>query len=1743
MDIDKIPHHYVDSVSFRVFSTEELIKQSVLNITQAETFDIVGHPAKGGLHDALLGPSDRDELCATCGLGFVHCPGHIGHISLPLVTFNPMFFRTLYQLLRGTCYVCKRLLAPPVACQVALAQLQVLEYGCVGAVQQLEEIAAEVTAEASGPGEAAFVLNERLDAYIRDVVGGLDLEDARESTGLKNVVECRQRLIKTFLRDHVTGAPRKCPHCKGVRRGMTVQNNSRIVYTSKITPVQKPSTQAPRPSSRGVSDPYEEEEAVDVEEAAQQQKEAEVVNQTYLTPFEARKHLRLVWEKESPMLRHLFGILAMASKENESPVDMFFLEAVVVPPTRFRPVNIVKGRKFEHPQTAALSRVLHSCNAIRAVLKTMRTPSGTGAPQDDMEMQRLKLITDKLPGTDAGSKLHLAWNSLQVAINAVFDSELDRLNASKAPGIKQILEKKEGLFRKHMMGKRVNYAARSVISPDPYIGVEEIGVPLVFAKRLSYPEPVNDRNVADLRRAVANGPDVYPGALLVEKEDGSVIRLDPTSRVQREAVAKQLLTPSEVHRRVLRRCKTVHRHLRTGDMLLLNRQPTLHKPSIMAHRARVLPGEKTLRLHYANCKCYNADFDGDEMNAHFPQSEPARAEAEHIANVNSQYLVPKDGTPLSGLIQDHVVGGSLLTVRGRFFDRDDYNELVFGALPTVRDRVKLLPPAIRKPTALWTGKQVLSTVLINCVPRDVPPPTVEGTSKIPAKVLGGEENLSEARVVIRDGELLSGILDKAHYGPTQFGLVHVCYELYGGATSSLVLTAFARLFTHYLQLHAGFTLGIEDILVTEKADGKRKRIMRRARAEGDAVAERALGAAKETSGEELRGRLQDAHLARDDRRMKELDAAAKSHTDEVNNRINKVCIPDGLLKKFPSNNLQLMVQSGAKGGLVNCMQISCLLGQIELEGRRVPLMPSGRTLPSFLPYDTSPRAGGFVDGRFLTGIRPQEFFFHCMAGREGLVDTAVKTSRSGYLQRCLVKHLEGLMVCYDQTVRDSDGSVVQFQYGEDGLDVLKMQMLKGSQFPVLIRNSRALLSGDNLQRCKDATDEETLRSAKRALRKWKRKMRKRGDGRQRQSPFTRFCRTVGPEFRAEYGGTNPESGKDALREKLYEMFFGLDEDARSELEAEGMRPPDPVCSVLRGDLHLGAVSERLDALIEDYVSRNPHRLLVGSDGDVPRDGKVLSEEDFRNLVYVRNMRAVCDPGEPVGLLAAQSIGEPSTQMTLNTFHFAGRGEMNVTLGIPRMREILMVASANIATPTMDLHLLPVPDVERRADELRVRITAVSLSQVLERVDVRETLVVKGKTERQRRYRVHFRFLPRKAYRKTLCATPRRILRYMEGTFLRKLLDAIKKKMEQIHSTRLLKNATSRERRAPGTDDGDEEGCTEERANPTAAREDADEGGSSDEGEGEGDTVAVRAHSRHAQEQEYEEAEDVERMTAEDSEEEAPDESGTPADEKDEDSKGSVRCAPLSSRTPSPTFVERLQEEELQNEKRVKAIRVNSVVGSHPWVVEYDYDTEKEEWCAFTIRLDLAGTKLDFASLVEEEAGKAVFHAVPNITRAFLVKDTDDRSGCGKMLRTEGVNFVEMFGHGSLVDLTRIYSNDIHAIANTLGIEAARTAIVKEVANVFAVYGIEVDPRHLLLVADYMTFDGTYRACNRITMENNASPLQQMTFETTMSFLKSATLSGTEDQLKSPSARLVLGRIVTLGTGCMSLKHSSARLVR
>ncbi|XP_054713157.1 DNA-directed RNA polymerase I subunit RPA1-like [Uloborus diversus] len=1680
----------IKGLSFGIYTTEEIKKISVLEVTNTEILDSLGHASPGGLHDLRLGPNEKDEICETCDLNFFKCPGHLGHISLPVPVYNPAIFLQLYQLLRGICFNCHHLLAPTVAKHLVLYQLQALDYGLIGIVQELSEVVTDVT-ELDASNSLSGV-QDKLQRKFIEATEGLDQDLSNEPC--KSIVECRKDIIRNFIGKHMMRVSGKCPHCRHPRRKLT-RNNMSILYVDGTT-VKKES---------GVSG------SGDADIVA-----LELSNRELL-PEDARQSLHKLWENEKVLLRQLYKTLLREDTKDELAIDMFFMNVIAVPPSRFRRLNYMKGSAYADSQTLLFNEALKDCVLIKTVYKLMKGAAVNNTEQD---------VISKLPGKTNVEKLNYSRKQLQRHVYEIFDSDVNKDKNKVSKGIKQILEKKEGLFRMNMMGKRVNFAARSVISPDPYIMVNEIGVPLVFAKKLTFSEPVSPRNFMKLYHAVKNGPEVHPGATLVEYEDGRVVRLSADDAGQRHAIASTLLTPTGSFKMTFG-IKRVHRHLQNGDMLLLNRQPTLHKPSIMAHKARVLPGEKTLRLHYANCKSYNADFDGDEMNAHFPQSYHGQAECRYIVNVNHQYLVPKDGTPLSGLIQDHIIGGTLLTMRGRFFTEEKYHRLIYSALSFSSKTLKFLPPALIRPYKLWSGKQVVSTIIINLIPDGKKPPTFEGKTKISSKnwksvperkwEAGGTplkgDNMSESEVIIRDGELLCGVIDKAQVGPQPYSLIHICYELYSGETSTLLLTAFTRLFTHYNQYYSGFSLGIEDIVVTSEANKLRRRTLRKAKRNGLKATAIALEVTnpEEPNKEELLYKYKQVHFNRDDFGLKMLDVEMKKVTQSLNNDVNEICIINGLKKRFPKNNLQLMIESGAKGSSVNALQISCLLGQIELEGRRMPLMMNGSTLPSFLPYDSSPGAGGFVGGRFLSGLNPQEFFFHCMAGREGLIDTAVKTSRSGYLQRCLIKHLEGITVNYDYTVRDSDGTVLQLLYGEDGLDIVKSQMLKEKSLHHLAQNYEAAINKNEVEQLLNIR-ESNPEKTKKKIRKWKKKHSVLDNS--RRSLLT------GVENKAAF------DCKSWHNARSYAKSLISDEDLK-QYEKQRERCPDPVNSYMRSDLTFGSVCEKIDGIISNYVKNNPHCLLNHEDS--LKQSRTISDSEFKDVCYYRYIRSLAEPGEPVGLLAAQSIGEPSTQMTLNTFHFAGKGEMNVTLGIPRIREILMTASPNIATPTMELPLLDRPDVEKKAEELKLKLSPVTLKELLEYVNIKEYLSVPGTGMNTRNYQVKMSFLKYSEYKGYLNTSPSQILKYIETIFLKKILEAIKKKLRIASMARIVNEVKDTQTASHNESSFDEE------APVATAGAKEDEGESSGEDEAAELDTDTAKNKMHHEEQEYEDPEDEE-MLPESGEESGAEEEVRVKEEIISDAEDQTN----SNNSNEGVHIKEKKYQKVCIGEKEKAVRINKVKCIHSWISEYDFDVQRERWCEVTFQLTLDSSRIDMKTLLEDEINKAYVYAVPHIKQAVLLKKPDAKDGPKFKIQTNGVNFQEIFKYVDILDINKVYSNNIHAIAENYGIEAATRAIRKEIVNVFAAYGIEVDSRHLSLISDYMTCSGYYRPCNRKGMEANASPLQQMTFETTKNFMVDAMFNGVEDRLKSPSANIIVGKLSGVGTGCFGLRCKPGR---
>lgn len=1374
--------------------------------------------------------------------------------------------------------------------------------------------------------------------------------------------------------------------------------------------------------------------------------------QRYLSPAEVRWRLSRLFETEQEVLSLVYCKQARAKVTKPLEADMFFLETILVPPNRYRPEARTGDSQIAEAQQNSLYKMIIKASAkLASIYRQIQNQSrGVVDPRGSRSMMQL----------------HEAWTELQESVNALIDRNLNPVQGAAAKrneeGIKQKLEKKEGLFRKNMMGKRVNYAARSVISPDPNIETNEIGVPPVFARKLTFPEPVTSHNFKDMQQAVINGTEKWPGASAIENENGQTINLRNKSLEDRIALANQLLAPTNTTSTGLRN-KKVHRHLANGDVVLMNRQPTLHKPSIMGHRVRVLPGEKTIRMHYANCNTYNADFDGDEMNMHFPQNEVARAEALQLADTDHQYISGTAGKPLRGLIQDHLSVSVALCNLDTFFDRQAYQQLIYGALRPesghiLGERLELIPPAIMKPVARWTGKQVITTILKNIKPPNYGDLWMSGKTQIPAARWGTGSD--EAVVLFQGGEFICGILDKSQLGPSSGGFIHSVHEVYGPAIAGKLLSSMGRLLTRYLNMRA-FSCGIDDLRLTREGEEKRKKELAAAPYLGLRVAAKYVTLEEqqpEASDPELLSRLEE--VMRDDTKQEGLDVLMNKSAGDLSTAVTRECLPNGLEKHFPKNQMQSMTTSGAKGSQVNANLISCNLGQQVLEGRRVPLMVSGKSLPSFRPFDTDIRAGGYIVNRFLTGIRPQEYYFHHMAGREGLIDTAVKTSRSGYLQRCLIKGMEGLAVGYDSSVRDSDGTLVQFLYGEDGIDIPKQKYL--TNFGFVLRNFESQLAQAHYLEASalglfDHKD-EFFKKNRLAIKKAKAGIHNLDD------PVNSLV--------------NPARHAFATSEKFY--------DAMSEY-----------------------IKGNKDGLIRDKKEKDDNRKSVGV--------TTLPRKQAEKILATKYLRSLVEPGEAVGIVAGQSVGEPSTQMTLNTFHLAGHSAKNVTLGIPRLREILMTASSHISTPSMTL-VLNEELTHEDGENFAKAISVLPLSHVLDSATVSERVGKGIGYALAKVFRIRLRFFPSQEYTQTYNISIADVLDTVEKKFLGQLQLMIKKDIKKKSSgssaatpeigvktgnTEVVDPGREGDRGVDDDDDDDEDGDDDAtNAKQRANRSEAVSYGPNDE---EDDAI------QHRLEQE-----------------------AYLGDEDDEGFEGS----------PPPSGQADVDNDLRGDDDADGKSREARVKSKYPQVTQFRCDEVGGGWCDFALELDVNIPKILMLSLVEEAVRKTLVQQIPGVEQCTFVaneKIVDVQTGEeveASVVHTAGANLQAMQKYSDYINPNKIQTNDIAAVLAVYGVEAARNSIIRELSNVFGSHGISVDNRHLNLIGDYMTRNGGFSPFNRMGLRGNVSPFTKMSFETTLAFLKDALLEGDWDDLSTPSGRLVMGRLGKVGTGAFDIFTSA-----
>ena len=620
------------------------------------------------------------------------------------------------------------------------------------------------------------------------------------------------------------------------------------------------------------------------------------------------------------------------------------LTSLLVPPVTIRPSIILEsGERSEDDLTHKLSDIIRANQRLWENLNA-------GAPE---------VIIEDL------------WDLLQFHITTFFDNTVARIPPARhrsGQPLKTITERikgKEGRIRKNLAGKRVNYSGRTVISPDPFIEINEVGVPHEIAIVVTVAETVTDLNIEKLKKLIKKGEE-YPGANYIIRPDEKRKKITPELK---EEIMSELAPGYKVER-----------HLQNGDIVLFNRHPSLHRGSLMAHFVKILPG-RTFRLHPAVAYPYNADFDGDEMNIHSPQTEEARAEAKILLDVKKNLISPKNNTNLIGCIGDAITGNYLLGLEK--FSKDYANQILYQSG---------IDSQISKKTI--SGTEIFSEIL----------------PKI---------NFSNDSIKIRDGKIIEGKLDKTTFSTEDGELIKELDKVVGREkTFETIKKAFTLGVNHLSE--RGITISVEDLDLDEKVVHAGEEIIKKAEKRTNEIIESYNKATLET----IPGKTEE-----ESREIKILQVL-----NEIRTKIGEI-----VKKEFPENNpVNHMIKSGGGGNILNITQMACCVGQQALWGKRIDIGYFNRTLSFFEQGDLSPPSRGFIASSFIKGLRPDEFFFGAITGRDSLMDTALRTPKSGYLYRRLANALQDLKAEYDGTIRDSNNSIIQFKYGNDGMDVSKL---------------------------------------------------------------------------------------------------------------------------------------------------------------------------------------------------------------------------------------------------------------------------------------------------------------------------------------------------------------------------------------------------------------------------------------------------------------------------------------------------------------------------------------------------------------------------------------------------------------------------------------------------------------------------------------------------------------------------------
>ena len=1137
-------------IQFSIMSPEEILKGSVAEITNRETY-VNNKPVIGGLFDPRMGPIDPGVICPTDGLDYMKCPGYFGHIKLARPVFYYQYLGTVLKILRCVCIKCSALRISKSANKQLMAM----------------------------PADERWTHVFRIASKIKRC--GEDTETGCGCLQPKRIT-MKAGLGKIYAEwDNVKGVLEETT--AGAIAGSAAESDKDGSLSMKLTP--------------------------------------EIVIKIF----------RRISDEDVEFM----GFSPVFSRP-----DWMVCQVLAIPPPAVRPSVKMDGSQRSEDD------ITHIIVNIIKANTTLHDKMNEGAPANVIDGWHMMLQY---------------YVATQVNNNIPGCAPVAQRSGRPLKSIQERLNGKTGRVRGNLMGKRVDFSARSVITPDPNLSIRELGIPLKIAKNITKPVVVNDRNKKFLLRLVRAGPDEYPGAKILERKTGESISLRYADR------ANIMLNNGDI----------VHRHMMDGDAILFNRQPTLHRMSMMCHIARVMYQGDTFRMNVGCTKPYNADFDGDEMNLHMPQDDESEIELRHLAAVPYQLISPANNSSIIGVFQDSLIGSYLFTRENiKFTPREAMNLL--AAYPRVNE------------TLFKSGEDISNFDVISQI---LPPLTLKYKKKAFGEKNPNEDYATSNNVVeIRNGRMMRGQIDKSVLGGGGVGLIQRVCNDFGNIAAADFIDGLQNIITEYMKTHA-YSVGISDLIANKTTNTQIIDVITK----------------KKT---EVKNLIDQVHLGIfENKTGKSNEAEFEAKVSNILNTATSEAGGIGTKSLNSTNRFIGLVLSGSKGTDLNISQMISCLGQQAIEGKRISYGFDSRTLPHFNKFDDGPLARGFIESSFISGLSPEELFFHAMGGRIGLIDTAVKTSTTGYIQRRLIKGMEDLKVEYDMTVRNGKQRIVQFTYGDDGIDTIKVE----NQSLQLVAMTLDEIYAHFHMPLDNSSETE-------------------------QSSITAFTKTAYAKMKKEKVATTKKIHD--LIDYMIEMRDLIIEHVFNRLDNKNVQLPVSFMHIINNvqaqqqinqnsmvditpieamDM-ISAAFRQLENIfyapptmlfkVMYYYYLSPKELLLV---------KRFNRSALTILLSVINLqykRSIVAPGEMVGMVSAQSIGEPTTQLTLNTFHSAGvASKSNATRGVPRIEEILSL-SENPKNPSITIYFKEDDEsTPERVQEFIPMIEHTKLSEVVETVEV------------------------------------------------------------------------------------------------------------------------------------------------------------------------------------------------------------------------------------------------------------------------------------------------------------------------------------------------------------------------------------------------------------------------------------------